>query len=178
MKKLILLFSLFFSLTFYAQNVEYMKKIRNLDENGAIEVAKEIASLSRGSFEVAEKKETKVGFTIVMVRSGIDYENVIQYPEKYMDDTFTVSFVEFYEGQNMALEIEGVKKYNFHRVVFNYLDLFPYWQKYFSAEATPETTIDSIDLKRSEYKNKDNHWLYKFQPVPNGSKRWELNKFY
>ncbi|HUH25244.1 MAG TPA: hypothetical protein VLY87_01330 [Flavobacterium sp.] len=178
MKKLILLFNLFISFTFYAQNVEYMAEIRNLDENGAIEVAKEIADLSRGNFEVALQKETKKGYNVTMVRKGIDYNKIADKLDEYPNDFFIVSFEKYFEGQNKALEIEGVKKYRFHRVVFNYLDLFPYWQKYFSTEATPEKTIEDFKLRESRYKNNEVHWLYKFKEVSNGSKRWELNKFY
>ncbi len=178
MKKIILLFSLLFSFTFYAQNVEYMNKIRNLDENGAIEVAKEIASLSRGDFDVVLAKETQTGFKVIIARKGINQQEAANSPENFPDDVFVVYYTSFVEGENKALEIEGTKKYSLTRVVFNYLDLFPYWQKYFSTDATPEKTIADLNLRECRYRNNDIHWLYKFKEYSNGSKRWELNKFY
>lgn len=178
MKKLLLLFSLFFSFTFYAQNVEYMKKIRNLDENGVIEVAKEISSFTRGSFVLVDSKESEKGYLVRFVKEGINYDKNKGTSDLSLDDYFDVVFEKFYDGQNKALEIEGTKKFRFSVVVYNYLDLFPYWKKYFAPCATAETTIKSIDLQRSEYKKEGNHWLYKFQEIAYGDKRWRLNKFY
>lgn len=178
MKKLILLFSLLATLTINAQDVEYMRKIRNLDENGVIETAKEISALTRGDFVLVDTKEYEKGYLVRFVKEGVSYDKNTGTYGLSLDDYFDVVYEKFYEGQNKALEIEGIKKFRFSVVVYNYLDLFPYWQKYFAPSATTETTIKSIDLQRSEYKNDGNHWLYKFQEIAYGDKRWRLNKFY
>src|SRR5690606_12249219 len=105
MKKLILFLSLFFSFTFYAQNVEYMKKIRNLDENGVIEVAKEISSFTRGSFVLVDSKESEKGYLVRFVKEGINYDKNKGTSDLSLDDYFDVVFEKFYDGQNKALEI-------------------------------------------------------------------------
>lgn len=178
MKRLLLLLLTLIGVYASAQDVEYMKKIRSLDEQGAIDVATEIASMTRGEFEFDVSKDTKGGRFVRFVRKGVDKDVVLASSEKYPDDVFSVSFVKFVKGENKALEIEGTTMYRLNAVEFNYLDLFPYWQKYFSPNATIEATIEDYRLQESRYKTTDVHWFYKFKPIYNGAKRWVITSFY
>lgn len=178
MKRLLLLLLALVSFVGFAQDVEYMKKIRSLDEQGAIDVATEISSMTRGDFELDLSKETKQGYFVRFLTKGIDKDVVLASPEKYPDDIFKVSFMKFKQGENKALEIEGTTVYRLNTVEFNYLDLFPYWQKYFAPNATLEGTIEDYKSQESRYQAENVHWLYKFKPNTLGSKRWNLVEFY
>lgn len=178
MKRLLLLLLALVSFVGFAQDVEYMKKIRSLDEQGAIDVATEIASMTRGDFELDLSKETKQGYFVRFLTKGIDKDVVLASPEKYPDDIIKVYFERFKQGDNKALEIEGTTQYNLHSVRFNYLDLFPYWQKYFAPNATLEDTIEDYKLQESRYEADNVHWLYKFKPETPSSKLWLFRRFY
>lgn len=181
MKKIIILICLICFNT-YAQDVAFFTKIRNLDDAGVENLAIEIADMTRNKFKIAKKDETESELVITLVKSDLSNEDVKKalegtYPNP--DVVFDVVFEKFMEGQNKALEIKGVKKYKFYGVIYNYLDLFPFWQKYFAPDATKELTLTDLKLQRSQYKESGNWWLYKFQmDDARNPKIWKIIKFY
>lgn len=171
MKKILLFAFSLLSLNGYTQNIEYFKKIRNLDKSELENTAKEIAGFLRGEYEITKKEETESGYYYISFVKLNSSENELA------NNAFNVVFKKFFEGKNEALEIEGTEKYSFYEVTYNYLDLFPYWQKYFVEKADKEQTAKDLKLQRSEYKEDKIWWLYKFQQADN-SKKWTLRMFY
>lgn len=181
MKK-ILFIVLFICSNIFAQDAEFFAKIRNLDEAGVDKIAIEIASFTRNEFRIVSRSETATSYIITMAKKSMTKDEVIEalndnYADK--DAIFDVVFERFMEGENTALELKGVKKYAFYGVTYNYLDLFPFWQKYFSPNATPESLLKDYSQQKSEIGEKRNWWLYKFQVADGKTRRlWTIRKFY
>ena len=167
MKKLILI-ALLVCFTTYGQDAEFFNKIRNLDEVGVENLAIELAGMTRNQFKIDSKQETDEGIVITFAKSDLSTDDVV----------LKVVFEKFMEGENKALEVKGVKKYSFYGVTYNYLDLFPFWQKYFSPNATKESVLTNYSQQKSELKTNGNWWLYKFQNDGSNPKIWTLRKFY
>ena len=124
--------------------------------------------MTRNQFKIDSKQETDEGIVITFAKSDLSTD----------DTVLKVVFEKFMEGENEALEIKGVKKYRFYGVTYNYLDLFPFWQKYFSPNATKESVLNNYSQQQSELKTNGNWWLYKFQNDGSNPKIWTLRKFY
>lgn len=121
MKKTTLLLTLLSSLTFFAQNNDFIRKLYvNNDSIQAVSLAKEIASFGRGEF-------TMVLDTLYKNKDLLLY----RFEEKNKPKNYImVSFYKTMEGANEDLEIEGVPKYKLSMVLGKYLDLAQTWKKH------------------------------------------------
>lgn len=173
MKKIFYLLILMSISNVNAQNFEYLKKIQSLDFDEAKEITQYIISEMRKEYRIFDYKEIDSSLVFLVLDKDIDNETFKKNSSKYDDNYFYVAFQIFYEGENIPLEIEGKKKYFLSFVEYNYLDLFPYWKKYFNNDADLEGTINNFEMGVSN--NSDNEGFYCiFTFRPYDGKKWEI----
>lgn len=152
MKKLLLLTALLIAFLGQAQFAPgNLKELTQADANA---FAREIAANAKTSLEFLTAKEnTKGDYYIVNFGSG----------EKKLKVVFNV----YLEGENKALEIQGIKTYRFREASGTYLDLFTSWKKIFRPDVDIEKTIDDINsqelINRADginfkLKGQDSYW--------------------
>jgi hypothetical protein len=152
MKKILLLTALLIGV--FVQGQLKPQQLKSLTQEQAIAFSNEIATNAKTKWEFVQAKEnTKGDYYVASYGSG----------EKTLEIVFNV----YYEGQNKALEIPGIKTYRFYEVWGSYLDLFPTWKKVFRPDVELEKTIDDFSsqelINRSseihfKLKGSDNEW--------------------
>lgn len=181
MKKIFYLLILMFISNVNAQNFEYLKKIESLDFEQTKEITNDIISEMRNEYQIFEHRIINNFLVFFVIEKGIDIKSFKKDNSKYKDKYFMVYFKEFYEGENIPLEIKGVKRYSLNLVIHNYLDLFPYWNKYFNKNATLEKTINDYSMRFIDVDNKS---LDGYLEIPSYSfneydgKKWQIQKLY
>jgi hypothetical protein len=146
MKNLIFLIALL--ITSFIQAQFKPEQLKALTQDQANDFAKEIATNAKTQWAFVEAKEnTKGDYYVASYGSG--------------EKTFKIIFKVYFEGQNKALEIPGIKTYRFYEVRGSYLDLFPTWQKVFRPDATLEKTVD--DINSQELINRPAHINFKLK---------------
>ncbi|QFG53654.1 hypothetical protein [Chryseobacterium sp.] len=138
MKKL-LLFLLFPFLAFTQINID---KTCALSQNEARKYADEVVALSKDKFRfftIENRQDTDhyiyvpAQVTDADIGTGHNYMNF---------ETVEVVYKTFMDGKNADLKIPGVKTYRMERVHGQFLNIFPFWQKYYVPEATTENYKD------------------------------------
>lgn len=152
-----ILFYLMFSSFAMAQNVDYLKSLNKLDSTQVTPVANEINSLANNAFKFYDDIEK-------------NYTRILRfYPAKYTLQEFEakykttgvyactecmkVTFSYVYDGANSDLKIPGKKVYKFQSVTAEYLQLFPFWQKYVTPTLNPEQLLSDANYNNRWYKN-------------------------
>lgn len=181
MKKILLILIAFLSINSFAQDKEYFEKIRNLKSTDeAIKIGWEIANLMRDKYVLQKPNENEQGLTLMFLKANVVdslRKNNLKLEFK-ANDYFQVNFTKKMEGENYALEIKGTPIYSFYSVTFKYLDLYPYWQKYFRPDTTKESVVETKNLsqRKSEIHTNDIWWNYHFDADKDGF--WTLKRFY
>lgn len=138
-------------------NKDYILSLSKLDESGAREFAENVAANGKTKWEFLKVKENikQRGYIVIYIDASATEEIKViartsnEYSgQKHLEVSFTV----YYEGENLALEIAGIKKFKFNNVDGKYLDLFPVWKKIFKTDAELEKTVD--DINSQELKNR------------------------
>src|SRR5690554_5575230 len=110
MKKIFYLLILMFISNVNAQNFEYLKKIESLDFEQTKEITNDIISEMRKEYQIFEYRIIDNFLVFFVIEKGIDLNSFKKDTSKYKDKYFMVYFKEFYEGENIPLEITGIKK--------------------------------------------------------------------
>jgi diacylglycerol kinase family enzyme len=132
----------------HAQDYAIISKLKSLTQEQANAFANEITTNAKTQWKFNQAKENTTGnYYVVSYGSG--------------EKTFDIVFNVYYEGQNKALEIPGVKTYKFYEVWGSYLDLFPTWKKVFRHDVDLEKTID--DYKSQELINRTENVNFKLK---------------
>ncbi len=176
MKKILLILIAFISVNSFSQDKEYIEKIRNLStKEDAIKVGWDIVKLMREKFVLKNNpNEDEKGLTLIYLKaSTVDSlrkinPNKMEFPP---EDVIQIFFTKEIKGGNVYLETKGVPYYSFYGVSYKYLDLFPYWQKYFRSDATIESTVNEArNFEQREYHCKEIELFCRY--------RFESNKRY
>ncbi|MGV1019315.1 hypothetical protein ACTS9V_06685 [Empedobacter falsenii] len=183
MKKLLLILITFLSINSFAQDKAYIEKIRNLkSQDEAIKVGWDIVSLMREKFVLNKKTdEDENGLTLIFLKANtVDSLRKIN-PQKMEfppEDVIKIYFTKEVEGGNIYLETKGTLYYNFYGVSYKYLDLFPFWQKYFRSDASIETTVNeakNFELREYRCKEIDDFCGYRFE---SNKDYWNLKRIH
>lgn len=154
MNKLLLLLSLIFSTTIYSQDLEYQSKLKNgvTTEKKVVDLTASIVELAKKTLRyfVAREHENKY-YVVQYIPANVTDEEWKNNMDEYRGEAVVFKFRITNKGENKNLEIQGVKTYVFEDVRGKYLNLFPYWQKYFDA------TSDMEKLSTKSYTKKDSY---------------------
>lgn len=153
MKKLFIIFLLFFSSVNFAQDLDFAQKLNKIDSSDLKSVATEIISSFRGDFKPKASFEVQYGHIVLFYPAGLTEEQVNNdlKRKQHCELCHKLYFQSYYEGRNEALEIPGQIFYRFSEVKGKYLDLFPFWEKYFAPGSTPEKTVESPLYERTKF---------------------------
>lgn len=86
------------------------------------------------------------------------------------DETFTILYSTFFEGENKALDIKGIKKWNIKSISGKFLTLFPIWKKLVDSNAVAENITN-----KKEVKSKGALVDWKFSSLLEGGNFWTIN---
>lgn len=131
-------------------NKDYVISLSKLDESGAREFAENVATTGKTKWEflkVTENVKARSYIVIYIDASATEeIKAVAKKSNEYNDKAhLEVYFTVYYEGENIALEVAGTKKFKFNKVRSKYLDLFPVWKKVFRPDAELEKTVDDFN---------------------------------
>ena len=152
MKKI--LFFLLLSVFGFGQNPE---KLCNLNFDEAKAIANDIGLMTNSRvMDIADREQfNKTLFEIVPnAFSDSDYAKY-KNGEINCEGCFKVHFSYIMKGENKDLEIKGVKTYKFDEYTAKFLNVLPFWQKYFRPDVNQENynTFDNREFRI-------NHQLY------------------
>lgn len=168
MKKL-LLFILLPFLGFAQINID---KVCSFTQEEARNYADEIVSLSKEKFRFYKTDQGRESETFVYVPANLTDTEIGKGPQDYMDhQTIEVVYSIYMAGKNDDLKIPGVKTYRLERSHGQFLNLFPFWQKYYVPEATAE---NYKDYRMREMRK--GRMLMKF--IDNDGGNWFITPFY
>lgn len=152
-----ILFSLLFSSFAVAQNVDYLKSLNKLDSVQVTTVASEINSLTNNAFKLYDDKEKNYTRVIRFYPANYSLE---EFEAKYKTtgvyactECMKVSFSYVFDGGNSDLNIKGKKVYKFQSATAEYLQLFPFWQKYVFPNLSAEQQLTDTNYNSRWYKN-------------------------
>jgi len=156
MKKLITLYVLFITLFGYAQNKEYLTKLKQpiYTTEDAINLTKVILEYSDVPLKVYKTYVNNKGsyFVVKYIPESISNEEFTKDDESSMNlykKAITFAFVIGREGEDLNLEREGIVTYKLREIHGRYLTLFPYWKKYFNSNVD----IEDLSKKGSDKSN-------------------------
>jgi len=154
MKKLLLLLSFIFTATVYAQDLEYQTKLKEgvTTEKEAVDLTASIVDLAKKPlrFHSAREHENKY-FVVQYIPTNVTDENWKSNRDEYSSEAVVFKFRISNKGENKNLEIPGVKTYVFNDVYGKYLNLFPFWQKYFDATSDLEKLSTESFTQKNKY---------------------------
>lgn len=152
MKKLILFIALLIVSFVQAQDYAYLIYLNKIATNKeAIKIAEDIASIQTkkvrllSAQEFTEDRQLLVRF-VPEEMTNEQYDALDQYEQS---DFLTVTFRIDYLGENKDLERQGVKTYKLKHLKGTYLQIFPFWKKYYYPEAELEPTL--TDYKKQKF---------------------------
>lgn len=183
MKKLLLILITFLSVNSFAQDKEYIEKIRNLQsKEETIKVGWDIVSLMREKFVLKNNpEESEKGITLIFLKANTVDSLRKNSPEKMEflpEDVIKIFFTKEVKGGNVYLETKGTSYYSFYGVSYKYLDLFPFWKKYFRSDASIESTVNEAkNFEEREYRCKeiDDFCGYRFE---SNKSYWDLKRIH
>ncbi|OBX17810.1 MULTISPECIES: hypothetical protein [Bizionia] len=176
MKKLLFVLLLLFAFSINAQDIS---RFRSMSYDEALGFSQTIANEIRQDWRLY--KEDSEGKLIEFWYIPKDADEAILKKVKELGvttsgiDFFIVNYEVFQEGEDLDMEIEGVKRYRFYDMTLKFLDAFPIWEKYFLNGATIENTRNNKDLDR-KLETDEYIWMYKFRPAK--SPYWSIHKIY
>lgn len=155
MKKITLLFTLFSIFAFSQIDVN---KVCAFNENEAKFYASEIATLSKKELRLYKTFKKDKTESFIYIPKNITDEQIKNKTVNLDDlDTIEVNFDIFMKNQNLDLNQNGQKTYKLNFVYGHFLNLFKFWQKYYS----PNITLENYkDFKNLEYRKEN--FLIKF----------------
>ena len=167
MKKLLF----FLLLPFVAAAQFNADKLCDFTIDGARTYADEIVSLSKDKFRFYKIEDDRESVKFIYVPSSLSDKNLTG-PHDYMDyETVEVLYDVYMAGKNDDLKNPGVKTYRLSRAHGQFLNIFPFWQKYY----VPEATIENYkDYRMRELKK--GQMLIKFQDLENGN--WYIDNIF
>ncbi|MDM1548726.1 hypothetical protein HX096_12770 [Empedobacter falsenii] len=155
-----ILFSLLFSSFAVAQNIDYLKSLNKLDSVQVTTVANEINSLTNHAFKIyddIEKNNTRI------LRFYPSKYTLQEFEAKYKTtgvyactECMKVTFSYVFDGANSDLKTPGKKVYKFQSATGDYLQLFPFWQKYITPTLNAEQLLSDANYNNRWYKNTTN----------------------
>ncbi|AJA67335.1 hypothetical protein MYRA21_0091 [Myroides sp. A21] len=156
MKKLITVLCVFMTLITFAQDKEYLAKLKEpiYTTEDAINLSKVILEYSDVPLKLYKADVISKGsyFFVKYIPESISNEEFAideDYPNKLYKKAITFAFVIGSEGEDLNLEKEGVTTYKLRKVQGRYLTLFPYWKKYFNSNVD----IEDLSKKGSDKYN-------------------------
>ncbi len=168
MKKLLL----FLLLPFLSLAQININKVCDFTQEEAKSYVDEIVSLAKEPFRFYKIAKGIKSEVFIYVPSNISDATIGTGPHDYMNyETIEVVYRVHMEGKNDNLKIPGVKRYLMERAYGKFLNLFPFWQKYYVLDATIENYKE--DQKR-EFKK--GQMLMKFSD--NNKGYWLITTFY
>lgn len=156
-------------------NAEYIYSLSKMTEASAREFADKIAFSGKTKRDFLVTKENTNAYVIKYINQNIDAATRGEILKGNIDCTecMTVSFYIYYNGENKALEIAGVKALKFNDVWGSYLDLFPVWKSIFKPDADLEKTVG--DWRSKEVIHRPTNVNFKFNENNN---YWKIVNFY
>lgn len=142
MKRILFAFFILFSSwsIVAAQTEPDVSKYNFFQKEEALEFAKQCAALSKTKWVFLKDKEiTNPNYYIVTFVNPLDETENMKF-----------SFIKRYLNSNEDLEIKGDPSYRFEDVYGKYLDLFPFWEKYFKPGAPLEETLKQYKFRDVE----------------------------
>ena len=168
MKK-VLLFLLLSGFSF-GQNIE---KLCNLNFEQSKEIADEIGVITDSRIKDIADREQYRAVLFEMVPNSFSEEDYKKYKngDLQCDGCFKVIFSYIMKGQNKDLEIKGIKTYSFSEYTSKFLNVLPFWQKYFR----PDVNQDNYtDVNNREYRGANKQLAAMLYDQHNG--RWQIKK--
>ena len=139
------------------QNIDYLKSLNKLDSVQVTTVANEINSLTNNAFKLYDKK--KKNYTRILRFYPAKY-TLQEFEAKYKTtgiyactECMKVTFSFVFDGANSDLNVKGKKMYKFQSVTAEYLQLFPFWQKYVTPTLNAEQLLSDANYNNRWYKN-------------------------
>lgn len=168
MKKL-LLFLLFPLLSFAQINID---GVCSYTKKEAKAYGDEIISLAPQKFrfyKIVQQRESEI---FVYVPVNLTDEQIGAGPQDYTSyETIEIIFSIYMDGKNEDLKIDGVKTYRLERAHGQFLNLFPFWQKYYVPDATSQ---NYKEYQKKEFRK--GRLFMKF--VDNDEGNWYITPFY
>ncbi|MGV0924098.1 hypothetical protein [Empedobacter tilapiae] len=180
MKKLLLILITFLSVNSFAQDKEYIKKINFLSKEEAIKIGWEIVNSTRYKFVMQSPDETDKGLALLFLRKDVvdsARQNNIKTFDLNTDNSVYVWFKKKNVGGNSALEIKGTDMFELYQVGTKFLDIFPYWQKYFYPKSTQESLLKNYKERSVSVKVDNNTVSYELDNDLNKNNLWILKKY-
>lgn len=160
-------------------NAQDLTRLRSMTNEEALSFAEEITNIARDDWKLYKTDEEKRVLELWYIPTNADEAMLKKIKDVGIStsgiDKLIVVYEAFYEGQDLDLEIEGVKRYRFLSMTLKFLDAFPIWEKYFLNGATIENVRNNVDHNRKDETN-ERIWMYKFKPET--SPYWTIYKFY
>lgn len=146
MKKITLLLLLFINFIINAQDFDYLKSLKNFTTTEEVlNFTNEFINDCPDKFRLYGTKdfEEHSMFVVQYVPINLSDEEVKKTSDQDLGQFLIFQFRYLNDGENIALRIEGTKKYIFSDVRGHFLNLFPFWQKKVDPKA------DKIQLSKS-----------------------------
>lgn len=154
MKKTLLLLFVICSNLLLAQDLEYQAKLKEgvTTEKEAVDLTSTIVELAKKPLRyfVAREHENKY-FIVQYIPANVTDEEWKKNIDEYGEEAVVFKFRISHKGENKNLEREGVKTYVFNDVRGKYLNLFPFWQKYFDAGSDMEHLSTQSFTQKNKY---------------------------
>lgn len=133
-----------------AQDFEYLESLKSIETiDQAEKLAKDIASYSKNKMRLYKQKDfSDRGIYVFKFVPADLTDDQVSEMDNIDKEFIQVRFLYFNVGENKDLEIKGKKTFKLSEVQTKYLNLFPYWQKYFKPEANLERTIEDHKSQR------------------------------
>lgn len=168
MKKIILFVFTLLTFNSFSQDSDYLNKLKEgvQTEAEVIELTKPITELSKKPLRFFKAKDftNEHYFIVQYVPEELSDEDISKDLENIRDQFLIFQFRYMNVGENVNLEVPGVKKYFFYDVRGKYLSLFPFWKKYFNQDS------DMIKLSEKSREEKKDYYFY----GSNGN--WKISK--
>lgn len=168
MKKL-LLFLLLPLLSIAQINID---RVCNYTKDEAKAYGDEIISLSTVKFrfyKIVQQRESEI---FVYVPSHLTDAEIGTGSQDYMNyETIEVVYSIYMDGKNEDLKSDGFKTYRLERAHGQFLNLFPFWQKYYVPDATAQ---NYKEYQKKEFRK--GRLFMKF--VDNDEGNWYITPFY
>lgn len=158
-------------------NADYIKSLGSLNEETARKFADEIALGGKTQWEflkISEDIEHRV-YAIVYLDISLPNETITGLKKGTITDCsncLKIRFNTYYQGENKALEIKGVKAFKFDKVYGRYLDLFPIWKKVFRPDVELEATVSAYENR--ELRHRSSGIIFKLQDETD---YWQLSNW-
>lgn len=152
MKKLLLLLIFIITSAINAQDYNVISKLNSTNFDNSLKIADNMKSMAKGNYHLYKyhEFEKEMVLKIVYASEGVTNEQLKQATD--YNNCFVVEFKVFYEGRNLDLEKQGIKKYKLSKVSAKYLDIFPIWKNWFVPNAEEEKTLkDSNSQEMFDY---------------------------